>query len=159
MLSVSEFAAEVGISSPSPEPASLPWPADCEPRKSGSQWAIAEAEVSRWTALPSRPMAERVSWAPELPDRFARRDRSAPGVMRSRGVVGWWHADAESLSELAPRVRFPGVSSPCSRLSSGGLVEGYVRPDGLEALVDEFWSVPADPGQGEVVSRVSDFAP
>lgn len=179
MRSVPEFAAEVGISVARARQLAVAGRVRAE--KVGSQWAIAEAEVNRWTAMPSRPMAERVSWAAaamadgdpadwlESSERSRLRRRltsltdSRDPVARvqawmwSRGVVGWWHADAESLPELAKRVRLSGVSSLDSRISSGGMLEGYVRPGELEALVDEFWLVPADPGQGEVLLRVSDF--
>lgn len=151
--------------------------------KVGSQWAIPDAEVNRWRASLSRPMAERVAWAAALMADGGRAEwlessgrsrlRKRLGLlaessdpvgqvqawMRSRGETSWWHADAESLPELAKRVRVSGVANPGAGLSSGGLVEGYVHPGELESLVDEFWMVPADPGSGEVVVRVSSFVP
>lgn len=180
MLSVSEFADATGISVARAR--QLAAAGQVRAGKIGSQWAIADGEVNRWAALPSRPMAKRVAWAAaamadgnraewlESSERSRLRRRlgsltdspnpvaQVQAWMWSRGEVGWWHADAESLPTLAQRVRLSGVSSSGSQISSGGLVEGYVSPGELEALVDEFWLVPADPDQGEVVLRVSDFA-
>lgn len=142
---------------------------------------IADGEVSRWKPLLSRPMSERVAWAAaamadgvpvdwlESSERSRLRKRLGSLVesgdpvgqvqawMRARGAVSWWYADAESLQVLAERVRLSGVANPGAGLSSGGLVEGYVRPGGADSLAEEFWLVPADPGSGEVVMRVSSW--
>lgn len=180
MLSVSEFAVAAGISVARAR--QLAAGGQVRANKVGSQWVVADGEVNRWKALPSRPMAERIAWAAAmmgdgLPadwlesserSRLRRRlnslsesvdpVRQLQAWMWSRGDASWWHADAESLRDVVQRVRLSGVSTSGSQISSGGLVEGYVSPGELEALVDEFWLVPADPGQGEVVLRVSDFA-
>ncbi|MEG9224640.1 hypothetical protein [Aeromicrobium sp. Sec7.5] len=179
MLSVSEFAGAVGLSVARAR--QLAAGGQVRAEKVGSQWVIADGEVNRWRALPSRPMSERVAWAAvamadglsvdglESSERSRLRRRlsslaessdpvaQAQAWMRSRGDVSWWHADAESLPGLAERVRLSGVANPSAGLSSGGLVEGYLLPGELKSLVDEFWLVPADPGSGEVVVRVSSF--
>lgn len=181
MLSVSEFANAAGVSVARAR--QLAAGGQVQAEKVGSQWVIADGEVNRWKALASRPMSERVAWAAaamadglpvdwlESSERSRLRKRLGSLVessdpvgqvqawMRSRGEVSWWHADMESLPDLAERVRLSGVANPGAGLSSGGLVEGYVRPGELESLVDEFWLVPADPGSGEVVVRMSSFAP
>lgn len=180
MLSVAEFAAGVGISVARARQLAVAGQVRAE--KVGSQWVVADGEVNRWSAMPSRPMVERIAWAAAVMadggragwldsserSRLRRRlgslrDSADPVAqvqawMWSRGDVGWWHADAESLRDVAQRVRLSGVSSSGSQISSGGLVEGFVSPEELEGLVEEFWLVPADPGQGEVLLRVSDFA-
>lgn len=180
MLSVSEFADAAGMSVARAR--QLASAGQVRAEKIGSQWAIADGELHRWAALPSRPMAERVAWAAaamadgdradwlESSERSRLRKRleslhespdpvaQVQAWLRARGVVGWWHADIESLSAMAEGVRLSGVSSSGSQISSGGLVEGYVSPGELKPLVGEFWLVPAGPGQGEVVLRVSGFA-
>lgn len=179
MLSVSDFASAAGISVARAR--QLAAGGQVRAEKVGSQWVIADAEVNRWRALPSRPMAERIAWAAaamadglpadwlESSERSRVRRRLSSLVdssdsvsqvqawMRSRGHASWWHADVESLPELEKRVRLTGVASADSGLSSGGLVEGYVLPGEVKPLVDEFWLVPAEPGAGEVVLRASGF--
>ena len=179
MLSVSDFAAAAGISVARAR--QLAAGGQVRAEKVGSQWVIADGEVNRWKALPSRPMSERVAWAAAamadgLPvdwlksserSRLRRRlgslvESSDPVAqvqawMRSRGEASWWHADVESLPGVAERVRLSGVAYPDAGLSSGGLVEGYVLPDEVKPLVDEFWLVPAEPGAGEVLLRASSF--
>ena len=179
MLSVSEFAYAAGISVARAR--QLAAGGQVRAEKVGSQWVIAGGEVDRWRALPSRPMSERIAWAAaamadglsanwlESSERSRLRNRLGSLVessdpvrqvqawMRSRGDASWWHADAESLPVLAERALPSGVANPGAGLSSAGLVEGYVRPGELVPLVDEFWLVPADPGSGEVVVRVSGF--
>lgn len=181
MLSVSEFAAEAGISVARAR--QLAAGGRVRAKKVGSQWVIADGEVNRRRALPSRPMSERIAWAAaamadglsvdwlESSERSRLRKRlgslfeSSDPVgqiqawMRSRGDASWWLADAASLPVLAERVRLSGVANSGAGLSSGGLVEGYVLPGELESLVDEFWLVPADPGSGEVVVRMTSFVP
>ena len=181
MLSVSGFADAVGVSVARAR--QLVAGGQVRAEKVGSQWVIADGEVNRWRALPSRPMSERVAWAAaemadgqsvdwlESSERSRLRKRLGSLVessdpvgqiqawMRSRADISWWHADQESLPELANRVRLSGVANKAAGLSSGGLVEGHVLPGELEALVDEFWLVPAEPGSGEVVVRVSSFVP
>lgn len=179
MLSVSEFAEAAGVSVARAR--QLAAGGQVQAEKVGSQWVIADGEVNRWKALRSRPMSERIAWAAaamadglpadglESSERSRLRKRLGTLVesgdpvghlqawVRSRGEVSWWHADAESLQGLAERVRLSGVANPGAGLSSGGLVEGYVRPGEVESLVEEFWLVSADPGSGEVVLRVSGF--
>lgn len=179
MLSVSEFADAAGMSVARARQLSAGGQVRAE--KVGSQWVIADGEVNRWKALPSRPMSERVAWAAaamadglpadwlESSERSRLRKRLGSLVessdpvsqvrawLRSRGDGSWWHADRESLPDLAERVCLSGVANPAAGLSSGGLVEGYVLPGVMESLVEEFWLVPAEPGSGEVVVRVSSF--
>lgn len=181
MLSVSEFAAASGMSVARAR--HLAAGGQVRAEKVGSQWVIADGEVNRWKALRSRPMSQRVAWAAagmadgmpvdwlESSERSRLRKRLGSLVepsdpvgqvqawMRSRGEASWWHADAESFPGLAERVRLSGVANPGAGLSSGGLVEGYVFPGEMEALVEEFWLVPTEPGSGEVVMRVSGFVP
>lgn len=181
MLSVSEFAEAAGVSVARAR--QLAAGGQVQAEKVGSQWVIADGEVNRRKALPSRPMSERVAWAAaamadglpvdclESSERSRLRKRLSSLIevsdpvgqvqawMKSRGNASWWHADAESLANLAKRVRLSGLASPRAGLSSGGAVEGYVVPAEVVSLVDEFWLVPADPGSGEVVLRVSGFVP
>ena len=181
MLSVSEFALAAGVSVARAR--QLASGGQVRAEKVGSQWVIADGEVDRWKALRSRPMAVRVAWAAaamadglpvdwlESSERSRLRKRlnsllepndpvgRVQAWMRLRGDASWWHADKESLPELAKRVRLSGVVNQAAGLSSGGLVEGYVRSGELESLVDEFWLVPAELGSGEVVVRVSAFVP
>ncbi|MCK5892639.1 helix-turn-helix domain-containing protein [Aeromicrobium sp.] len=181
MLSVAEFAGAVGVSVARAR--QLAASGRVRAVKVGSQWVIADSEVNRWRALPSRPMSERVAWTAaamadgqsvdwlESSERSRLRKRLGSLVessdpmgqvqawMRSRGDVSWWHADTDSLPGLADRVRLSGVAIPSAGLSSGGLVEGYLLPGELESLVAEYWLVPAEPGSGEVVGRVSSFVP
>ena len=181
MMGVSEFAFAAGLSVARAR--RLAANGQVRAVKVGSQWVIADGEVNRWKAMRSRPMSERIAWAAaamadgqpvdwlESSERSRLRKRLESLVessdpvgqvqawVRSRGEASWWHADAESLPGLAGRVRLSGVANPGAGLSSGGLVEGYVLPGEVESLVDEFWLVPADPGLGEVVVRVSSFVP
>ena len=179
MLSVSEFAHEAGISVARAR--QLAAGGQLRAEKVGSQWVIADGEVNRWKAFPSRPMSCRIAWAAaamadglpvdwlESSERSRLRKRlgslaesgdpvgQVQAWMRSRGAASQWHADAESLPELANRVRLSGVAYPGAGLSSGGVVEGYVVTGEVESLVEEFWLVPAEHGSGEVVVRASSF--
>ncbi|GAA1750720.1 hypothetical protein [Aeromicrobium alkaliterrae] len=180
MLSVSQFATAASISVARAR--QLAAGGQVRAEKVGSQWAIADAEVVRWRASLSRPMAERIAWAAavmadggraewlESSERSRLRKRlnalseaddavgQVQAWMRARGAVGWWRADEESLVAIAQRVRVSGVASAQARMSSGGFVEGYVQPSEVKSLVDDFWLVPAERGYGELVLRVSEFA-
>lgn len=55
------------------------------------------------------------------------------------------------------RLRLSGVSLPCSNISAGELVEGYVRASDFDGLVDDYLLVPADRHRADVVLHVVDI--
>lgn len=179
-MSVADFAGFAGISIARAR--QVVASGELRAAKIGSRWEIPDAEALRWSALPSRPMAERIAWAAaDIADggnaewvhssersrvrkRLTTLVQSGNAVaqvqawMRSRAVAGWWRADAESLPAIGQRVNLSGVARAGLRRAPHELVEGFVKPAEVAALVNEFRLAPADPGRGEVLLRVSEFA-
>jgi excisionase family DNA binding protein len=151
----------------------------------GGRWVVKASSLSRASGrLHSRPLSQRMSWAvlsvlagsaPQVSAQersrayaYARRLLSAEDpapLMRA-----WFSARAERNHYRAAEADVPdlldderlvksGVSAPRSGIVAQGIAEGYVRPDDLDDIIDEYFLLPAHSEAANVVLHVADVDP
>lgn len=149
----------------------------------GSQWAIDPARLPLAAARPSRPLSPRMAWA--LLDLLAGGSPTVASTERARlhayaqrlrasddpaAMLRAWMARRAARREfrVAPadlvdlrddeRLRRSGVSADGSFIVSGTL-EAYATPSDVDDLVDDYFLVPADRQEGNVVLHLVDVVP
>ena len=149
----------------------------------GSQWAIDPARLPLAVARPSRPLSPRMAWA--LLDLLAGGSPAVASTERARlhayaerlrasddpaALLRAWMARradrqefrvaAADLDDLRDdeRVHLSGVSAERSFIVSATL-EAYVATSALADLVDDYFLVPAERQEGNVVLHVVDVVP
>ncbi|MGH1564611.1 helix-turn-helix domain-containing protein [Mumia sp. DW29H23] len=149
----------------------------------GNQWAIDPARLPLAAPKPSRPLSPRMAWAlldllaggsPAVASTerarlhaYAERLRAADdpaallrGWMARRADRREFRVAASDLDDLRDdeRVHRSGVSAEGSFIVSGTL-EAYAATADLDDLVDDYFLVPADRQEGNVVLHVVDVVP
>ncbi|MEO6577545.1 MAG: helix-turn-helix domain-containing protein [Candidatus Limnocylindria bacterium] len=147
----------------------------------GGRWVIAESSLpAARDRLHARPLSVRMSAAVlalldrQVPDvspqeksrarKYAKRlmeaDAEAAALMRAwfkeRASRRYFRAAEADLAALGQdhRLALSGVSAAQSGIVAQGLVEGYVAAADLESLVEDYFLVPGQVGDGNVIIHV-----